>query len=84
MFDFRNPFSTFKTNKLNGYDVFIMQSNENINKIIDDLEKVYNKGGHIPNRFEELLRYYELDVDDFTEPDLRKLRDLWFSLVDKF
>lgn len=49
-FDVRKFGSTFTENKVNGFDIMIMQSHEDADKLIDELKKVIDRYRGLPQQ----------------------------------
>lgn len=76
-FDVKHPFKTFATDpaydgKFNGVTGFLMQSDENVDKVIKRAKKnllFYS----LEDSLVEALNYYNLSKADFTDSDYNKL-----------
>ena len=86
-FDAKNIFKTFNSHpaydgRLNGLDIFIMQSDENLQKVMQDakdIERFYMLSR--PEAMELALAKNELNENlDFTDSDLLKLKN-WVNEV---
>ena len=86
-FDAKNIFKTFNSHpaydrRLNGLDIFIMQSDENLQKVMQDakdIERFYMLSR--PKAMELALAKNELNENlDFTDSDLLKLKN-WIDEV---
>ena len=86
-FDAKNIFKTFNSHpaydrRLNGLDIFIMQSDENLQKVMQDakdIERFYMLSR--PEAMELALAKNELNKNlDFTDSDLLKLKN-WIDEV---
>ena len=67
-FDVRKFGSTFTENKVNGFDVMIMQSHEDADKLIDKLKKVIDKYCGLPQQ------EISIDYDDSNLLETDKIR----------
>lgn len=69
-FDVRKFGSIFTENKLNGFDIMIMQSHEDANVLIEELKKA------IDNYCGMLQQHMSIDYDDsnLLEPDKRRVK----------
>lgn len=62
-FDAKNFMSTFKENEMNGFDVFIMQSQTNVELALSCFQKSYDK------YIDDTLANLKLNEGDFTDVD---------------
>ena len=69
------PFECFENGRMNGFGTFIMQSDENKNKILEEAEEnVYKMGIDREDAFEMALDEYNLSLEkDFTDPDKKEI-----------
>ena len=67
-FNVRKFGSTFTENKVNGFDVMIMQSHEDADKLIDELKKVIDKYRGLPQQ------EISIDYDDSNLLETDKIR----------
>lgn len=69
------PFECFESGRMNGFGTFIMQSDENKNKILEEAEEnVYTKGIDREDALEMALNEYNLSLEeDFTDPDKKEI-----------
>lgn len=67
-FDVRKFDSTFTENKVNGFDVMIMQSYEDADKLIDELKKVIDRYCGLPQQ------EISIDYDDSNLLETDKIR----------
>ncbi len=81
-FDAKNIFKTFNSHpaydgRLNGLDVFIMQSDENLQKVLERATYlIYTFNTDRESAIRVALEQYDLSIDeDFTDPDKKKILD---------
>lgn len=67
-FDARKFGSTFTENKINGFDVMIMQSHEDADKLINELKKVIDRYHGLPQQ------EISIDYDDSNLLETDKIR----------
>ncbi len=67
-FDVRKFGSTFTENKVNGFDIMIMQSHEDADKLIDELKKVIDRYCGLPQQ------EISIDYDDSNLLENDKIR----------
>ena len=58
---------------INGAEVFLLQSAENAENVINDFEKAFHNGLNPYTTFEEILASRRLSASDFTSSDMRKV-----------
>lgn len=71
------PFGCFMDGKMNGFGTFIMQSDENKQKVLEEAEKnVYKRGMDREDALDMALEEYNLSFEeDFTDPDKKEIID---------
>lgn len=66
----------FNMNDINGFNLFIKQSDENVRKVIPALRQALSKGITPMDAINEIFTKYHISEDDFTDADIQKIENV--------